>query len=179
MAACKPEELISQLAGQIETRFQGLTPICGVQQLNGTMVHCSRHKGSPYIQDGGLQTASTYISTCRPDRNVIVRANPSYGVQHLNGTMVHCTWHKGSPDIQDVGLQTGSYYISAFKWHRNDIRANPHFRGTGIRRTHLARCSLLAMPVLFQVTKVSVECPLFVTQCQSLDKSHTLVLDYC
>jgi len=34
-------------------------------QLNGAMFHCTGHKGSPEIQDCGLQTGSTYISACR------------------------------------------------------------------------------------------------------------------
>ena len=38
------------------------TPIFGVQQLNDTIVYCTWHEGSPEIQDGGLQTRSTYIS---------------------------------------------------------------------------------------------------------------------
>ena len=56
MAAYKPEVLISQLVDEIETPCQGIPPILGVEQLNGTIVHYTRHKGSPEIQDGGLQT---------------------------------------------------------------------------------------------------------------------------
>ena len=62
IAAYKPEVLISQLVDEIETPFQELPPIFGVEQLNGTIVHYTRHKGSPEIQDGGLQTGRTYIS---------------------------------------------------------------------------------------------------------------------
>ena len=53
MAADKPEVLISQLVDEIETPFQGLPSISGVEQLNSTIVHYTRHKGSPEIQDGG------------------------------------------------------------------------------------------------------------------------------
>ena len=45
-----------------------VTLIFGVEQLNGTIVLHTRHKGSPEIQDGGLQTGSTYIPACRRDR---------------------------------------------------------------------------------------------------------------
>jgi len=30
-------------------------PLFGGQQLSGTIVHCARYKGSPEIEDGGLQ----------------------------------------------------------------------------------------------------------------------------
>ena len=56
MAAYKTEVLISQLVDEIETPFQGLPFIFGVEQLNNTIVHYTRHKGSPEIQDAGLQT---------------------------------------------------------------------------------------------------------------------------
>ena len=56
MAVYKTEVLISQLVDEIETPFQGLPPIFGVEQLDSTIVHYTRHKGSPEIQDGGLQT---------------------------------------------------------------------------------------------------------------------------
>ena len=56
MTAYKPEVLLSQL---VDESCQELTPIFGVEQLNGTIVHYIRHKGSPEIQDGGLQTGST------------------------------------------------------------------------------------------------------------------------
>ena len=36
-------------------------------QLNSTIVHFTRHKGSPKFQDDGLQTGSTYISAGRRD----------------------------------------------------------------------------------------------------------------
>ena len=49
--------LISQLVDEIEMPFQGLPPIFGVEQLNSTIVQYIRHKGSPEIQDGGLQTS--------------------------------------------------------------------------------------------------------------------------
>jgi hypothetical protein len=39
-----------------------VTPIFWVEQLNGTIVHYIRHKGSPEIQDGGLLTGSILIS---------------------------------------------------------------------------------------------------------------------
>ena len=78
MAAYKPEALISQLVDEIEKPFQGLLPIFRVEQLNSTIVHFTRHKGSPEIQDGGLQTGSTYISACRRDRNAISRATPHF-----------------------------------------------------------------------------------------------------
>src|SRR5258706_10539904 len=78
MAACKPEVVITQLVDEIQTRFQGLTPIFGVQHLNGTIVHCTRSKGSPEIQDGGLQIGSSYIPACRRDTNAISRANSHF-----------------------------------------------------------------------------------------------------
>ena len=62
MVACKPEVLISQLVDEIETPFQGLYPIFGVEQPNSTIIHYTRHKGSPEIQDGGLLTGSILIS---------------------------------------------------------------------------------------------------------------------
>ena len=45
MAAPKPEVPISQPVAMIGTQFQGSTPIFKVQQLNGTMVHCTWNKG--------------------------------------------------------------------------------------------------------------------------------------
>ena len=48
------------------------TSILGVQQLNGTIVHYVRHKGSPEIQNGGLQTGSTFISACGRDKNATI-----------------------------------------------------------------------------------------------------------
>jgi len=38
--------------------FKGLTHILVEQELNGTLFHCIEHKGSPKIQNGGLQTGS-------------------------------------------------------------------------------------------------------------------------
>jgi len=68
------------------------TPYLGVQQINGTMFHCTGHKWSPEIQDGSLQTGSTYISACKPGRNAISRPiTPIVGVQQLKDTMVHST----------------------------------------------------------------------------------------
>ena len=78
MAAYKPEVLISQLVDEIEESFQWLPPIFRVEQLNSTIVHYTQHKGSLEIQDGGLQTGSTYISACRRDRNAISRATPHF-----------------------------------------------------------------------------------------------------
>jgi len=52
--------------------------IFGVQQRHGTIVHCTRYKGNPDIQYGGLQTGNTYISACRRDRNAISRTNPHF-----------------------------------------------------------------------------------------------------
>src|SRR5258706_12595362 len=80
MAACKPEVVISQLVDEIETRFQGLTHIFGVQQLNDTIVHCTRYKRSPETQDGRLQTGSTYISASRRDRYAISFANHRFRI---------------------------------------------------------------------------------------------------
>ena len=78
MAAYKPEVLISQLVDEIETPFQELPLIFRVEQLNSTIVQHTRHKGSPEIQDGGLQTGSTYISACRRDRKAMSRAIPPF-----------------------------------------------------------------------------------------------------
>ena len=70
------------ISGSITDRnkIPTVTPIFGVEQLIGTIVHYTRHKGSPEIQDGGLLNESTYISACRQDRNAISRATPTYGV---------------------------------------------------------------------------------------------------
>jgi len=55
--------------------FKGYTPICGVQQINVTILHCTGHRGvSAEIQISGLQTGITYISVCRQDRNAISTA---------------------------------------------------------------------------------------------------------
>ena len=56
------------ISGSITDRnkIPTVTPIFWVEQLNGTIVHYIRHKGSPEIQDG---LGSTYISACRRDRN--------------------------------------------------------------------------------------------------------------
>ena len=78
MAAYKPEVLISQLVDEIEESFQWLPLIFRVEQLNSTIVYYTRHKGSPEIQDGGLQTGSTYISACRRDRKAMSRAIPLF-----------------------------------------------------------------------------------------------------
>ena len=48
------------------------TSIIEVQQLNGSIVHYIRHKGSPELQNGGLQTGNTYISACWWDKNAII-----------------------------------------------------------------------------------------------------------
>ena len=47
------------------------TSIVEVQQLDGTIIHYTRHKGSSEIQDDGLQTGSTYISACGRDKHAI------------------------------------------------------------------------------------------------------------
>ena len=49
MATYNPEVHISQLVDEIETPFQWLTLIFGVEQLSDTIVHYTRHKGSPEI----------------------------------------------------------------------------------------------------------------------------------
>jgi len=56
---------ISQIVAIAESKtIVTALPIVGVglQQLNGTIVHCTRYKGSSEIQDGGLQTKSILIS---------------------------------------------------------------------------------------------------------------------
>ena len=71
-----PRVISGSITGR--NKIPTVTPIFGVEQLIGTIVHYTRHKGSPEIQDGGLQTGSTYISTYRRDRNAISRAIPHF-----------------------------------------------------------------------------------------------------
>ena len=49
----KPEVLISQLLDKIATPFQRLTPIFGVQQLNGAIVNTVRCNRKSVFKDGG------------------------------------------------------------------------------------------------------------------------------
>ena len=46
------------ISGSITDRnkIPRVTPILGIEQLSGTIVHYTQHKWSPEIQDGGLQT---------------------------------------------------------------------------------------------------------------------------
>jgi hypothetical protein len=59
----------------METKFQRLTPIFGVQQFNETRrntVTCNRKL---QVQDGDRQTGSIHISGSTQDRDEISRAN--------------------------------------------------------------------------------------------------------
>jgi hypothetical protein len=63
MAASKPEVLISQLVDELVTKFQRLSPfVSEVQQLNASSLIAVRSNRKSEVEDGGLQTGSTYIS---------------------------------------------------------------------------------------------------------------------
>ena len=98
------------ISGSITDRnkIPKVTSIFGVEQLNGTIVHYTRHKGSPKIQDGGLETGNTYISACRQDRNAILRAT-----LHLRSSQKNCSTLKmrGSP-WNGVSIPSRSWDIS-------------------------------------------------------------------
>ena len=53
MAAAKPEVLISQLLDKIATPSQRLSPIFGVQQLNGVIVNTVRCNRKSVLKDSG------------------------------------------------------------------------------------------------------------------------------
>ena len=89
MAASKPEVVMSLFLDRIATPFQRLTPIFGVQQLNGTIANTVLCNRKYVFKDGGRQTGSTYISASRQDSNSISTANPLFAVQQLNSAIAN------------------------------------------------------------------------------------------
>ena len=84
MAAAKPAICIylnrihttsvSQLLLHIETKYQRLAPIFGVQEVNGTIVNTMQFNWKSAFQNGGRQTRSTYISASILDINAVPMA---------------------------------------------------------------------------------------------------------
>jgi len=65
----------SQLIDKIGTKFQRLTRyMFGGKESNGTIGNTVRRYRKSEIQDGGLQSGKTYISTCRHNIIKIITA---------------------------------------------------------------------------------------------------------
>ena len=71
MAATKPEVLISQLPGKVETKFQMLHPHCQVQLLSKVVMSTVESNRKSEFKYGRRQTGSTYISRSTTDRHPV------------------------------------------------------------------------------------------------------------
>jgi len=88
MAASKLEIRISRLVDMIATKFQRLPHVFGCKESNSTIGNTVRRNRKSEIQDGGLQSGNTYISTCRHDSNEIPTATPYvFGGKVSNGNI--------------------------------------------------------------------------------------------
>jgi len=68
----------SQFLDKIGTKFQRLTHVFGGKESNGTIGNTVGRNRKSEIQDGGLQSEKTSISTCRHDSNEILTAIPLF-----------------------------------------------------------------------------------------------------
>jgi hypothetical protein len=85
----------------METKFQRLTPIFGVQQFNETRrntVTCNRKL---QVQDGDRQTGSIHISGSTQDRDEISMANCMFfKVDHINNLYPNIRRHRPTSETR-------------------------------------------------------------------------------
>jgi len=78
----------SQLLDKIGTKFQRLPHVFGGKESNGTIGNTVRRNRKSEIQDSGLQSGNTHISTCRHDNNEIPTAMANvFGGKVCNGNI--------------------------------------------------------------------------------------------
>jgi len=68
----------SQLLDKLGTKFHRLPHVFGDKESNGTIGNTVRRNRKSEIQEGGLQSGNTYISSCRHDSNNILTAIPMF-----------------------------------------------------------------------------------------------------
>jgi len=92
MAAYNLEIRVSRLVDMISTKFQRLPLGFRGKVSNGTIGNTVRRNRKSEIQDGGLQSGNTYISTCRHDSNNILTAIPMFSLSAAKWPMPLKIW---------------------------------------------------------------------------------------
>ena len=144
MAAVKPEICISQLIDNIATPFQRLTPIFGVQQLNGTIANPARCNRKSAFKDGGRQTGSSYISASRPDSDAVSKANPPFSGSSNSAALLRILPDVTVSRILKMAASKPEVLISQLldKIATPFQRQTPHFLGPATQWRHCKYCPM-------------------------------------
>ena len=89
MAAAKLEVLISQLLDKIATPFQRLTPIIGVQQLNGAIANTVDVSGSRFLKMAAAKPEVHISQLLDQIATPFQRLTPIFGVHEFNRTIMN------------------------------------------------------------------------------------------
>jgi len=151
MAAAEPHVPITQVLDKVATKFQRVTHIFVVRQLNGTKPDIAQCKRKTLIQNGDRQTGSkpeVLISQLLDKIATPIQRLPHiFVVQQLNGTIADTARCNRMSVIQDGVHHTGSKPEVLISQLLDKIatpfqRLSPHFRGPTSQRHYFGYCPM-------------------------------------